>query len=224
MSTPPERLSTARFTLRPFRRRDVEALEEAVRACLPDLHEWLPWAHLGYGREDAANYIRESGRSWKEERAFDFSIRRPEEPGRHLGNISIWFVSRPFRTGEIGYWVRSDETGKGIATEVTARMVKLGFEGLGMHRIVLRIAVGNRASERVRREAGVHSGRSPTRGDQRAGRLAGPQRVERPRARIPAPRRLLPGLDRRGLHQAVAHETRRGAPGGGSSRIGGCRL
>ncbi len=149
MATPPERLSTARLTLRPFRRRDAEALEEAVRASLPDLHEWLPWAHLGYGREDAANYIRESGRSWKEERAFDFSIRRQDEPGRHLGNISIWFVSRPFRTGEIGYWVRSDETGTGIATEATARMVKLGFEGLGMHRIVLRIAVGNRASERV---------------------------------------------------------------------------
>ncbi len=32
---------------------------------------------------------------------------------------------------------------------MTARLVQVGFDQLNMHRIVLRIAVGNRASERV---------------------------------------------------------------------------
>jgi RimJ/RimL family protein N-acetyltransferase len=57
-------------------------------------------------------------------------------------------------TGEIGYWVRSDETAKGVATEATAALVRVGFEELGFHRLTLRIAVGNRASERVAEKLG----------------------------------------------------------------------
>jgi ribosomal-protein-serine acetyltransferase len=145
-----EPLLTGRFVLRPFRRRDVEALTDAVRSSITDLHEWLPWAHLAYGRVEAGHFIRESIKAWKETRAYDYCIRNShDEQGLHLGNVSIWFVSRGFRTGEIGYWVRSDHAARGIATEVTARLAQVGFDQLKMHRIVLRIAVGNRASERV---------------------------------------------------------------------------
>lgn len=150
MELSPEPIHTGRFTLRPFRRRDIDALTDAVRGSINELHEWLPWAHLGYGRIEAGHFIRESMKSWRETRAYDFAIRARE--GRrdyHLGNVSIWFVSRGFRTGEIGYWVRTDQSSQGIATEVTARLVQVGFDQLNMHRIVLRIAVGNRSSERV---------------------------------------------------------------------------
>ena len=141
---------TGGYVLRPFRRRDVDALVDAVRGSIDELHQWLPWAHLAYGRIEASHFVRESMKSWKDTRAYDFSIRaRDAEKDRHLGNVSIWFVSRGFRTGEIGYWVRSDHTAQGTATEVTARLVQVGFDQLKMHRIVLRIAVGNRASERV---------------------------------------------------------------------------
>ena len=40
-------------------------------------------------------------------------------------------------------------TGTGIATEATKGMLRLGFEEMGLHRITLRIAVGNVASERI---------------------------------------------------------------------------
>ncbi|MDH5373586.1 MAG: GNAT family N-acetyltransferase [Acidimicrobiia bacterium] len=143
-------LFTRRFALSPFRRRDVDALHAAVRGSINDLHKWLPWAHLAYGRIEASHFVRESMKAWRETRAYDFSIReRNDDAGVHLGNVSIWFVSRGFRTGEIGYWVRSDRTAQGIATEVTARLVQVGFDQLNMHRIVLRIAVGNQGSERV---------------------------------------------------------------------------
>ncbi len=146
--------ATPRYILRPFERHDVLSLVEAVRASLPDLQQWLPWAHASYGRSDAQAYIRESIRSWKEGKAFDLAIRNPDEPHRHLGNISIWFLSKSFRTGEVGYWVRSDETTKGIATEVTARALEIAFDEMHLHRTILRIALGNRGSERVAEKLG----------------------------------------------------------------------
>ena len=145
---------SGRFMLRPFKRRDADDMTEAVQASQMELNEWLPWAHLGYSKSDAVNYIRDSIKSWREERAYDLAIRRPDDPDRHLGNISVWFVSRSFKTGEIGYWVRADETARGVATEVAARTLQIAFEELKMHRVILRIAVGNRASERVAEKLG----------------------------------------------------------------------
>ena len=145
---------SSRFMLRPFKRRDADEMTEAVQASQMELNEWLPWAHLGYSKSDAVNYIRDSIKSWREERAYDLAIRLTEDPDRHLGNISVWFVSRSFKTGEVGYWVRTDETSRGVATEVAARTLQIAFEELKMHRVILRIAVGNRASERVAEKLG----------------------------------------------------------------------
>ena len=152
-------LSTAprfsgRLMLRPFRRRDADELTEAVQASQLELNQWLPWARIGYAKGDATTYIRDSIKSWREERAYDFAVRRLDDPHRHIGNISVWFISRSFKTGEIGYWVRTDETAQGIATELAARVLKIAFEELKMHRVILRIAVGNRPSERVAEKLG----------------------------------------------------------------------
>ena len=145
---------TVRFVLRPFRRRDIDSLYRAVQASKTELAEYLPWATRVYTRASAAGFVKDSIQSWRETRAYDFAIRRPEAPGRHLGNVSIWHVSRTFRSGEIGYWIRTDETGLGIATEVTRAALRIGFEELGMHRMVLRIALGNVPSERVAQKLG----------------------------------------------------------------------
>lgn len=142
-------LYTPRFVLRPFRRRDTGAVHEAVLASLPDLAAYLPWANDRYTKSVTAQYIRESAAAWSESRAFDFAIRAEAEPDRHIGNMSVWFTSRPNGVGEVGYWVRSDQTSNGVATEAGARILQFAFEELGMHRVTVRIAVGNRASERV---------------------------------------------------------------------------
>ncbi len=146
--------TTERFVLRPFRRRDADALYRAVAASRTELSAYLPWAARAYTRASAVVFIRESMRSWRDSKAYDFTVRRPEEPGRHLGNVSIWHLSRTYRSGEIGYWTRTDETGLGIATEAARAALRIGFVDLGMHRLILRIAVGNASSERVAQKLG----------------------------------------------------------------------
>lgn len=151
---PPEQIETDRLILRRFHKRDISALEESVRSSLADLNEWLPWAHMDYTRDDAVAFVRDSIQAWREEKAFDFAIRPREDLERHLGNISIWQTSRTGRIGEIGYWIRTDLTGHGYATEATRALMRVGYETLGLHKVTLRIAVGNRGSERVAEKLG----------------------------------------------------------------------
>ena len=146
--------TTRRLALRPFRRRDVDPLIEAVHASVPELGRWLPWVHTRYGRSDAIRFVRDSAAAWVEGRAFDFTIRDPDRADQHLGNISVWHTSRREQAGEVGYWIRTDETTNGLATEAACRVLQTAFEELYLHRITVRIAVGNRASERVAEKLG----------------------------------------------------------------------
>jgi RimJ/RimL family protein N-acetyltransferase len=153
-ASPSTVLHSPRFALRPFRRRDIGPVHEAVIASLTELAEYLPWAHSHYSRNVTQQFIRESAGAWHDGRAFDFAIRTDADPGRHLGNVSVWFVSRVNMVGEIGYWVRTDESRRGVCTEAAARILRFGFEDLGLHRIVVRIGVGNKPSERVAEKLG----------------------------------------------------------------------
>lgn len=144
---------TKRLMLRPFRRRDVGAFHSAVKASVTELQPWLPWID-GYDRGFAQRFIRESVGSWAERRAYDFTVRPLDDLDRHLGNVSIWPTSVQNGVGEVGYWIRSDETGHGYGTEAAAVAVDIGFAELELHKVILRIAVGNIASEKIAKRLG----------------------------------------------------------------------
>ncbi len=149
---------TRRLMLRPFRRRDVGPLHDAISISLDDLTPWLPWVE-GYDRGVSQRFVRESVGAWTDRRAYDFTIRNIDDPDRHIGNVSIWSTSHQNAIGEVGYWIRSDETGKGYATEATTRAIQIGFEEMSLHKVQLRIALGNTRSERIARSIGfVHEG------------------------------------------------------------------
>lgn len=147
-------IESQRLTLQRFSRRDATTLDEAIRESLADLNQWLPWARMDYTSSDTTAFIRESAQAWKEERAWDYSIRINENPRRHVGNISFWTVSKLGKIAEIGYWVRSGETRQGICTEAVGLLLDEVFDSLGYHKIVLRIAIGNDASDRVAEKLG----------------------------------------------------------------------
>ncbi|MEX2081898.1 MAG: GNAT family N-acetyltransferase, partial [Dehalococcoidia bacterium] len=110
-------LESDRLTLQRFTRRDATTLDEAIRESLADLNQWLPWARMDYTASDTTAFIRESIQAWREERAWDYSIKSKEDSRTHVGNISFWTVSKLGKIAEIGYWVRSTETSRGVCTE-----------------------------------------------------------------------------------------------------------
>jgi ribosomal-protein-serine acetyltransferase len=139
--------------LRPFRRRDVATLHEAVSESAHELQPWLPWVE-GYDRGFAQRFIRESVGAWADGKAFDLTVRPLNDLDRHIGNVSIWTTSVQNRIGEVGYWIRSGETGRGFGTEAASVAVAIGFDELDLHKVVLRIAVGNTASEKIAENLG----------------------------------------------------------------------
>ncbi|MBW3666673.1 MAG: GNAT family N-acetyltransferase [Actinobacteria bacterium] len=151
---PRPRLESERLILQKFARRDASTLDDAIRVSLADLHQWLPWARMDYTTVDTTSFIRDSIQAWKEDRAWDYSIRMKEAPGVHVGNISMWTVSKLGKIAEIGYWVRTDRTSGGICTEAVGRLLDEAFTAMGYHKVVLRIAVGNAASDRVAEKLG----------------------------------------------------------------------
>ena len=151
---PRGQLETERFVLQRFTRRDASTLDDAIRASLPDLNQWLPWARMDYTSGDTTAFIRESVQAWKEDRAWDYSVRKRDDPSRHIGNISVWTTSKLGKIAEIGYWVRSDEVSRGVCTEAVDRLLEETFDALGYHKVVLRIALGNDASDRVAEKLG----------------------------------------------------------------------
>jgi RimJ/RimL family protein N-acetyltransferase len=55
---------------------------------------------------------------------------------------------------EIGYWIRTSEAGRGLATEATAALTRVGLELCGADRIEIRVEPENHASLAIPRKLG----------------------------------------------------------------------
>ena len=77
------------------------------------------------------------------------------ETGEMVGDVVLFWHSREHAGGELGYVFNPDLGGRGYATEAANVMLRLGFSGLGLHRIVARIDERNEASVRLARRLGM---------------------------------------------------------------------
>jgi RimJ/RimL family protein N-acetyltransferase len=71
------------------------------------------------------------------------------ETGALVGEVNLHWVSRGHRQGEIGFIFNPDYHGRGFATEAARVLLQLGFDELGLHRIIGRLDARNTASARV---------------------------------------------------------------------------
>jgi RimJ/RimL family protein N-acetyltransferase len=72
-----------------------------------------------------------------------------------VGDVMLAWTSREHGTGEVGYVLNPAYHGHGYATEAAAAALRLGFDGLGLHRIIARIDARNDASAAVLRRIGM---------------------------------------------------------------------
>ncbi len=75
--------------------------------------------------------------------------------GTLVGDVMLAWTSREHRSGEIGYVLNPEHHDHGYATEAAAALLQLGFEELGLHRIVARVDARNGASAAVARRLGM---------------------------------------------------------------------
>jgi RimJ/RimL family protein N-acetyltransferase len=79
----------------------------------------------------------------------------PREGGAMIGFVTLIWVSREHRLGEIGFIFHPAHHGKGYAAEAADVMLSLGFEELGLHRIIGRCDARNAASARLLERLGL---------------------------------------------------------------------
>lgn len=75
--------------------------------------------------------------------------------GELVGDVVLFWHSALHAGGEVGYVVNPDFAGHGYATEAAKEMLRLGFDELGLHRIVARIDERNEPSARLARRLGM---------------------------------------------------------------------
>lgn len=72
-----------------------------------------------------------------------------------IGMARLGVASAEQREGDMGYGIRLDRAGQGIATEAAALLLRFGFDTLGLHRIVAYHHPDNAASQRVLEKLGM---------------------------------------------------------------------
>jgi RimJ/RimL family protein N-acetyltransferase len=75
--------------------------------------------------------------------------------GELIGDAILFWHSRQHGGGEVGYVLHPDHSGHGYATEAARAMLGLGFEQLGLHRIIARVDERNEPSANVCRRLGL---------------------------------------------------------------------
>jgi ribosomal-protein-alanine N-acetyltransferase len=75
--------------------------------------------------------------------------------GELVGMVRLGVVSVDDREGDLGYGLRRDARGRGLATEAVSMMLVFGFAELGLHRIFATHHPDNSASERLLARVGM---------------------------------------------------------------------
>jgi len=140
-------------TIRAYEAGDAESLWQAVRESVPEVSPWLPWAHAGYSMVDAMEWAHSRAQLLAERREFTFAIVAPD--GRFLGGCGINQINPIHRFGNLGYWVRTSATGRGVASEAVRQLADFAFRNTELVRLEIVCAVGNQRSQRVAERAGA---------------------------------------------------------------------
>jgi len=141
------------MTIRRYRAADADALLEAVLESVDRVSPWLPWCHLAYSLEDSRVWIAHCEDAWQAATEYNFAI--VDEAGRLLGGCGLNQLRPEHRLANLGYWVRTSATGRGVATTAVRALADFAFRETDLVRLELVVAAGNETSHRVADRVGA---------------------------------------------------------------------
>jgi RimJ/RimL family protein N-acetyltransferase len=146
-------LSTDRLELRPFRDDDLDALCEMDGDS--ETTRYLYWGprtraevRVSLARRRTMTSIEREGDGLRLAIVLKSS-------GLLVGDVSLYYRSKEHGQGEIGFVLHPAHHGHGYAGEAVRVLLGLGFDGLGLHRIVGRCDPRNAASARLMERLGM---------------------------------------------------------------------
>ena len=156
--------------VRRWRSDDAESLHELLLNNLEHLRPWVAWAASEpVSSEERRSQIAEWCSRWDAGEDFPYAI-VDDLSGELLGGAGL---HRGIGTHglEIGYWVRGDRTGRGIATDAVRALVEAAFSVDGITHVEVHHDAANAASQRIPEKLGF------TRVGERADEVAAPGEI-----------------------------------------------
>ena len=153
MFAPEYPIRTERLLLRPYSSGDVDALHAFHR--LPEVVRYLATGPRSRADVQAIVAERSVARVLTAEGQALCLVAELAASGEVVGDCVLFWRSREHQRGEIGYVFNPAHHGRGLATEAAGALLRLGFEGLGLHRVVARCDARNTASARVMERVGM---------------------------------------------------------------------
>jgi ribosomal-protein-serine acetyltransferase len=147
-------LTDGTVIIRQFGFHDALPLYNAVRASIPELSAYLPWCHAEYSCEESHAWVRMQDDLWENGQQYNFVITSAE--GHFLGGVGLNFLDHYFCCGNLGYWIRSDAAGKGLALAAARLCLRFAFEEANFLRVEIIVDLENTRSLRVAEKLGAY--------------------------------------------------------------------
>lgn len=139
--------------IRRYRRDDAEAMREAAVESIREVYPWLPWCHPAYSLDESRAWIERCGATWEEGSEYQFAI--VDRTERILGGCGLNQLRLEHRNANLGYWVRTSATGRGVAATAAVQLARFAFRETNLVRLEIIVDVDNAASHRVAAKVGA---------------------------------------------------------------------
>jgi ribosomal-protein-serine acetyltransferase len=144
---------TPNVVLRPLERADVPRILEAVRESRAELAPWMPWCTPDYDEAGVIAFVESTIEKRNVGLEFDFGIFTAE--GEYVGNCALNALNHENHFANLGYWIRTSRTRRGLATATVRALACWAFENTELERLEIVVAAENRASLGVAARAGA---------------------------------------------------------------------
>jgi RimJ/RimL family protein N-acetyltransferase len=146
-------LVTERLILRPFTPDDFDDLY--AYHSLPEVARYLYWEARDREQARAALQKRTTQTELTDEGQYLILAVYWPAAGTVVGEVNLNWLSSEHRQGEAGFIFHPAYHGKGLAREASEVVLRLGFEDLGLHRIIGRCDPRNEPSWRLLERLGM---------------------------------------------------------------------
>jgi ribosomal-protein-serine acetyltransferase len=143
----PEQLDGGDIELRRARPEMSDEIYDASKASFNELHQWMTWADEVPSREALAEFLNSAQTLFDRDEDSNYALIE-KASGDVVGSAGLHLKGDP-HSREIGYWVRSDRTGRGYATSAARALCDAAFFYLPITRVVIRMDKANAASASV---------------------------------------------------------------------------
>lgn len=155
----PMPIMTARLLIRPPQLGDGVIVNAAILESFEVLHQFMDWAKEKPTVQESEEHVRLGAANW--------ILKKNEEPylplfifdrktNEFIGGIGFHHFNWEVPCLEMGYWIRTSQSGKGLMTEAVNALTQYAIKQIGAVRVEIRCDSNNARSKKIPERLGYH--------------------------------------------------------------------